>query len=54
MPIILDDKYQWIVLDLRTNFGGTLSILFALTYYLYGKDLTESLSKCIRYTLATN
>lgn len=39
MPLILDDKYNWIILDLRSNFGGTLSILFAIIYFLYGKDL---------------
>ena len=46
MVLIFEDKYEWIVLDLRNNFGGTLSMLFALTYYLYGEELAKSLMSC--------
>lgn len=38
---IKSDNSEWIVLDVRSNFGGSLSILYVLTYHLFGKQVVE-------------
>jgi len=45
---------EWIILDVRSNFGGNLQVLNALLYYLYGNKIMDQVIKCVDYTYATN
>ena len=41
LAVIRNPNLEWIVLDLRTNFGGYLDVLHAILYYLYPKEVVK-------------
>jgi hypothetical protein len=51
---LLEDEFEWVVVDIRNNLGGSLLPLFILTEYLFDQRTARAFSKCQKYTMKTN
>lgn len=54
MTHIRDKSIKWVVLDLRNNFGGSLSAMNAAMHFLYGDKFIKSLNKDMAYNFAVS
>ena len=52
--VINDDKYKWILIDLRDNFGGSLALLYLLIIRLFGNKALKAFSSCSSNSFVTN
>lgn len=46
MKSVLDDAFEWVVVDIRNNLGGSLLPLYVLTEYLFDRSTADFFSRC--------
>jgi C-terminal processing protease CtpA/Prc len=52
MKQIREKDVNWVVFDMRNNFGGSLSALNAAIHILYGNSFVKSFNKDVGYNFA--
>jgi len=51
--LLKTNKYDWVVVDLRDNFGGSLTLLYLMTYHLFGGQVSTQFTQCSENAFAT-
>ena len=52
MSYVREKAVNWVVFDMRNNFGGSLSVLNAAIHFLYGDTFIKSLNRDMTYNFA--
>ena len=53
LQLIRETKPEWVIVDLRSNSGGTISVLLALLYNLYPREVMQYVAYTERFNIRT-